>query len=311
MQTLQDFRPSSSSGRSRGRILRLMSAAFAGLLLTPALAACSNPTPIKVSVQEPGGLRTSTCETAYSRASTREHLDMGPFGIATAESYEETAQSWIDAAVECPSRRDEAAVYAARAHMRAWHVQSGEAAGAKPSTSLAISSSDNLDTAAATMGKEAATQAAKGEDMAGFAMSILAARHAGAEWMLSLSDAHTTAGQILVSHLEADPRPGTYSVQELLTHPDTIIDKANGLRSPTTALVEMNAARSILASIDAMSKTTSGTGKHQEGSADEAARNHRKAVRELTDLAVSHIYLSLAFGYPNTKTAIFAPLSAS
>lgn len=314
MQTLQVSYPSSASGRARGRILRLLSAGLVGLLLTPAVSACSNPTPIRVASQEPDGLKTSACESAYSMASSREHRDTGPLGIHTPESYEETARTWVDAAVNCPARRDEATVYSARAHLRAWRLKTGDDPQAAPSTDLAVASSSNLDTAAATMAKEAATQAAEGEDQAGFAVSVLAARTTGAEWMLALSDAHTTAGQTLVSHLDADPRPGTYSVQELLAHPDTIIDRTNGLQAPTIAVVEMNAARTTVASIHAMTKTTTEFGQDGErsgGSAKKAANDHQESLRELTNLAISHLYLSLAFGYPNVKAAIFEPITKS
>ena len=310
MQTLQDSCLTSATGRARRRILRLLSAGLVGVLLTPAVSACSNRTPIRVASQEPDGLKTSACESAYSRASIREHRDRGPLGIPTPESFEKTAQAWVDAAVNCPARRDEATVYSARAHLRAWHQKTGDDPRARPSTDLTVASSADLDTAASSMGKDAATQAAEGEDQAGFAVSVLASRTAGAEWMLALSDAHTTAGQILVSHLEADPRPGTYSVQELLAHPDTIIDKANGLQAPTIAVVEMNAARTIVASIHAMTKTTTGfrqNGERHGGSAKQAAGDHQESLRVLTNLAISHLYLSLAFGYPDVEAAIFEP----
>lgn len=308
MQTLQDSQPAPPQGHVGKALSRFLSAILVLLLTVLGTAACSNQSAVHVTDLEPAGSKPSPCESAYKRAHSRERSYGKPTDISTPQSREDTGQAWIEVAISCTTRVDEAAVHSAQAFLSAWLMENRDETNPRPRIDLTRQSFLSLDKAAQYLGQDAARQSALSEDQAGFALMTLAARQRDSEWLLPLADAHTTAAQTLVSHLDKDPRLGVYSVQDLLAHPDTMIDKANGLRTPTRALIEMNSARSILDSIGTMTETRSFPGRANKNSAryeHSTIRDREEGLRQLINLAVSHLYLALAFGYPNTPEALF------
>lgn len=309
MQTLQDSQPAPPQGHVGKELSRFLSTILVLLLTVLGTSGCSNRSVIHVTDLEPVGSKPSPCERAYKRAHSREQLYGKPTDILTPQSREETGQAWIEVAISCPTRVDEAAVHSAQAFLSAWLMENRETTDPRPRIDLTRNSFLSLDKAAENLGQDAARQSALSEDQAGFALMTLAARQTDGEWLLPLADAHITAAQTLASHLDKDPRLGVYSVQDLLAHPDTMIDKANGLRTPTRALIEMNSARTILEAIGTMTETKLFPGKANKKSAGSELSiisNREEGLRQLINLAVSHLYLALAFGYPNTSEALFS-----
>lgn len=144
---------------------------------------------------------------------------------------------------------------------------------------------DLVDTAAA----------ADAEDVAGFAFEVLAARQvAGAT--LQQGDRCKAAAQMLASLGQDDARQGVYDPTPLLDHPDRMTDAATGLSAPTTAVVLMDCARSLIAAAhDTRADQTSQT---EPTPTDEAWRAY--AVQ-----AANHALQAFRLGYPMIDEALF------
>ena len=139
------------------------------------------------------------------------------------------------------------------------------------------------------------TAAADAEDVAGFAFEVLAARQvAGAT--LQQGDRCKAAAQMLASLGQDDARQGVYDPTPLLDHPDRMTDTVTGLSAPTTAVVLMDCARSLIAAAhDTRADQTSQT---EPTPTDEAWRAY--AVQ-----AANHVLQAFRLGYPMIDEALF------
>ena len=140
-----------------------------------------------------------------------------------------------------------------------------------------------------------AAAAADAEDVAGFAFEVLAARQvAGAT--LQQGDRCKAAAQMLASLGQDDARQGVYDPTPLLDHPDRMTDTVTGLSAPTTAVVLMDCARSLIAAAhDTRADQTSQT---EPTPTDEAWRAY--AVQ-----AANHVLQAFRLGYPMIDEALF------
>ncbi|MBI0143060.1 hypothetical protein H3V02_07730 [Bifidobacterium sp. W8106] len=264
-----------------------MRAGIAVLLLAVTISGCA-PSAVHVSQHDPDNLRPTACEQAWTRARQSERLQK--------DQANSRAQAWIQAARECPARLDEATVHAAQALAAS---QDGQA-NRQTATLRLVQAAQQLDPLAKALPVELADQAITGEDRSGFELSVLAARKTDAAWMLTLADAHTAAAQILVGHAKHDPRQGVYPTTDLLAHPDECIDPANGIQTPTPALIEMDTARTLLA----VGKKLNGSSGTIRTDASQNAKSHQQATSALVDMIVAHMSMAMNLGYPATSSAL-------
>ncbi|MBI0126551.1 hypothetical protein H3U87_05340 [Bifidobacterium sp. W8101] len=264
-----------------------MRAGIAVLLLAVTISGCA-PSAVHVSQHDPDNLRPTACEQAWTRARQSERLQEDQANSRT--------QVWIQAARECPARLDEATVHAAQALA----ASQGGQANRQTATLRLVQAAQQLDPLAKALPVELADQAITGEDRSGFELSVLAARKTDAAWMLTLADAHTTAAQILVGHAKHDPRQGVYPTTDLLAHPDECTDPANGIQTPTPALIEMDTARTLLA----VGKKLNGSSGTIRTDASQNAKSHQQATSALVDMIVAHMSMAMILGYPATSSAL-------
>ena len=241
-----------------------------------------------VSQHDPDNLRPTACERAWTQARQSERLQK--------DQANSRAQVWIQAARECPARLDEATVHAAQALA----ASQGGQANRQTATLRLVQAAQQLDPLAKALPVELADQAITGEDRSGFELSVLAARKTDAAWMLTLADAHTAAAQILVGHAKHDPRQGVYPTTDLLAHPDECTDPANGIQTPTPALIEMDTARTLLA----VGKKLNGSSGTIRTDASQNAKSHQQATSALVDMIVAHMSMAMNLGYPATSSAL-------
>ena len=241
-----------------------------------------------VSQHDPDNLRPTACEQAWTRARQSERLQK--------EQADTRAQAWVQAARECPARLDEATVHAAQALA----ASQGGQASRQTATLRLVQAAQRLDPLAKALPVELADQAITGEDRSGFELSVLAARRTDAAWMLTLADAHTAAAQILVGHAKHDPRQGVYPTTDLLAHPDECTDPANGIQTPTPALIEMDTARTLLA----VGRKLNGSSGTIRTDASQNAKSHQQATSALVDMIVAHMSMAMNLGYPATSSTL-------
>ena len=268
-------------------LARRMRAGIAVLLLAVTIAGCA-PSAVHVSQHDPDNLRPTACEQAWTRARQSEQLQR--------DRANSRAQAWIQAARECPARLDEATVHAAQALT----ASQGGQANRQTATLRLVQAAQQLDPLAKALPVELADQAIIGEDRSGFELSVLAARKTDAAWMLTLADAHTAAAQILVGRAKHDPRQGVYSTTDLLAHPEKSTDPANGIQTPTPALIEMDTARTLLA----VGRKLNGSSGAIRTDASQNEKSHRQATSALVDMIVAHMSMAMNLGYPATSSAL-------
>ena len=268
-------------------LARRMRAGIAVLLLAVTISGCA-PSAVHVSQHDPDNLRPTACEQAWTRARQSERLQEDQANSRT--------QVWIQAARECPARLDEATVHAAQALA----ASQGGQANRQTAMLRLVQAAQQLDPLAKALPVELADQAITGEDRSGFELSVLAARKTDAAWMLTLADAHTAAAQILVGHAKHDPRQGVYPTTDLLAHPDECTDPANGIQTPTPALIEMDTARTLLA----VGKKLNGSSGTIRTDASQNAKSHQQATSALVDMIVAHMSMAMILGYPATSSAL-------
>lgn len=268
-------------------LARRMRAGIGALLLAAIISGCA-PSAVHVSQHDPDNLRPTACEQAWTRARQSERVQQ--------DQADRRAQTWVQAARECPARLDEATVHAAQALT----ASQGGQANRQTAALRLVQSAQQLDPLAKALPVELADQAITGEDRSGFELSVLAARKTDAAWMLTLADAHTAAAQILVGHAKHDPRQGVYPTTDLLAHPDECTDPANGIQTPTPALIEMNAARTLLA----VGRKLNGSSGFTRTEASQNAKSHQEATSALVDMIVAHISMAMNLGYPATSSAL-------
>ena len=268
-------------------LARRMRAGIGALLLAAIISGCA-PSAVHVSQHDPDNLRPTACEQAWTRARQSERVQQ--------DQADSRAQAWAQAARECPARLDEATVHAAQALT----ASQGGQANRQTAALRLVQAAQQLDPLAKALPVELADQAITGEDRSGFELSVLAARKTDAAWMLTLADAHTAAAQILVGHAKHDPRQGVYPTTDLLAHPDECTDPANGIQTPTPALIEMDAARTLLA----VGRKLNGSSGFTRTEASQNAKSRQEATSALVDMIVAHISMAMNLGYPATSSAL-------
>ena len=268
-------------------LARRMRAGIGVLLLAAIISGCA-PSTVHVSQHDPDNLRPTACEQAWTRARQSERVQQ--------DQADSRAQAWVQAARECPARLDEATVHAAQALT----ASQGGQANRQTAALRLVQAAQQLDPLAKALPVELADQAITGEDRSGFELSVLAARKTDAAWMLTLADAHTAAAQILVGHAKHDPRQGVYPTTDLLAHPDECTDPANGIQTPTPALIEMDAARTLLA----VGRKLNGSSGFTRTEASQNAKSRQEATSALVDMIVAHISMAMNLGYPATSSAL-------
>ena len=268
-------------------LARRMRAGIGALLLAAIISGCA-PSAVHVSQHDPDNLRPTACEQAWTRARQSERVQQ--------DQADSRAQAWVQAARECPARLDEATVHAAQALT----ASQGGQANRQTAALRLVQAAQQLDPLAKALPVELADQAITGEDRSGFELSVLAARKTDAAWMLTLADAHTAAAQILVGHAKHDPRQGVYPTTDLLAHPDECTDPANGIQTPTPALIEMDAARTLLA----VGRKLNGSPGLTRTEASQNAKSRQEATSALVDMIVAHISMAMNLGYPATSSAL-------
>ena len=268
-------------------LARRMRAGIGVLLLAAIISGCA-PSAVHVSQHDPDNLRPTACEQAWTRARQSERVQQ--------DQADSRAQAWVQAARECPARLDEATVHAAQALT----ASQGRQANRQTAALRLVQAAQQLDPLAKALPVELADQAITGEDRSGFELSVLAARKTDAAWMLTLADAHTAAAQILVGHAKHDPRQGVYPTTDLLAHPDECTDPANGIQTPTPALIEMDAARTLLAVV----RKLNGSPGFTRTEASQNAKSRQEATSALVDMIVAHISMAMNLGYPATSSAL-------
>ena len=268
-------------------LARRMRAGIGVLLLAAIISGCA-PSAVHVSQHDPDNLRPTACEQAWTRARQSERVQQ--------DQADSRAQAWVQAARECPARLDEATVHAAQALT----ASQGGQANRQTAALRLVQAAQQLDPLAKALPVELADQAITGEDRSGFELSVLAARKTDAAWMLTLADAHTAAAQILVGHAKHDPRQGVYPTTDLLAHPDECTDPANGIQTPTPALIEMDAARTLLA----VGRKLNGSSGFTRTEASQNAKSRQEATSALVDMIVAHISMAMNLGYPATSSAL-------
>ena len=268
-------------------LARRMRAGIGVLLLAAIISGCA-PSAVHVSQHDPDNLRPTACEQAWTRAQQSERVQQ--------DQADSRAQAWVQAARECPARLDEATVHAAQALT----ASQGGQANRQTAALRLVQAAQQLDPLAKALPVELADQAITGEDRSGFELSVLAARKTDAAWMLTLADAHTAAAQILVGHAKHDPRQGVYPTTDLLAHPDECTDPANGIQTPTPALIEMDAARTLLA----VGRKLNGSSGFTRTEASQNAKSRQEATSALVDMIVAHISMAMNLGYPATSSAL-------
>ena len=268
-------------------LARRMRAGIGALLLAAIISGCA-PSAVHVSQHDPDNLRPTACEQAWTRARQSERVQQ--------DQADSRAQAWVQAARECPARLDEATVHAAQALTASQGGQTNRQTAAL----RLVQAAQQLDPLAKALPVELADQAITGEDRSGFELSVLAARKTDAAWMLTLADAHTAAAQILVGHAKHDPRQGVYPTTDLLAHPDECTDPANGIQTPTPALIEMDAARTLLA----VGRKLNGSSGFTRTEASQNAKSRQEATSALVDMIVAHLSMAMNLGYPATSSAL-------
>ena len=268
-------------------LARRMRAGIGVLLLAAIISGCA-PSAVHVSQHDPDNLRPTACEQAWTRARQSERVQQ--------DQADSRAQAWVQAARECPAHLDEATVHAAQALT----ASQGGQANRQTAALRLVQAAQQLDPLAKALPVELADQAITGEDRSGFELSVLAARKTDAAWMLTLADAHTAAAQILVGHAKHDPRQGVYPTTDLLAHPDECTDPANGIQTPTPALIEMDAARTLLA----VGRKLNGPSGLTRTEASQNAKSRQEATSALVDMIVAHISMAMNLGYPATSSAL-------
>ncbi len=246
----------------------------------------------------------SACESAlYSALDNDEVANSSALLVQRYFASRSAWSQWLDVAAHCSARFDEGVIRSAQAASRA--VTLGSHLGIDSDTwddlveELVLSSEEESANLTELVDLSAAALA---EDRVGFALEVLAARGAD-NATLSLSDWHKTIAELLASAAEEDTRQKVYDVEELLTHPNTTTDAANGLRASTVAIIEMDCTRSLIAAAN-----TGGTASSDDNDSTDTA-DEIAAMRAYAALAVEHAYRAIQLGYPAIDEALLVTTS--
>lgn len=277
---------------------RIATAATVMALMTA--TACTTP---RLEGRDEAERAVSPCESAITSAMAADTIIAS--GIPILMTYDATLEArdaWLDTAVQCPARFGEGVMRAARMAVTAQRLgETFDGADTDPGWSTSgITSLDSATHQSALNELVDVADAALAEDKAGFALEVLAAQ--GVEGAsLQSSDSHKAAAQMLASIGDDDPRQGVYDVTALLAHPTNATDNSTGLRAPTSAIVQMDAARAL---IDAAA-----TRSDNAASTDDTTTIDRdiidEAWRAYAIQAADNARQAFLAGFPMTDEAIF------
>ncbi|OZG50288.1 hypothetical protein BOCO_0805 [Bombiscardovia coagulans] len=278
------------------------------MLLLSAIAVSLGGCSPLISIQETDPpqehVELSLCDQAWTKAHRAEQFMADPLfsRAAGSRTIEPLAAShaWSEVAVNCPTRLEEAVTRSALALTQANTRQ----AVTQP-YEMTADVLPSLASTASVMSVDELVTAAKAEDEAGFATTVLAGRNSSASnFLLQTADHHHTAAQTFALTLSGsnDPRQGVYSVEELLRAPQVTVDPSTQLQAPTPAIVEINCARSLLKVTNDFS--ISHAAAHQSGEG-----RLKAGLTALTQLAIAHVYTAFLLGYPTFDQALFQSLN--
>lgn len=251
-------------------------------------AACSTP---RVSGRAEAERQASPCERAYAVAtsSSATMSDLSQHAVIRYLAARNAASAWERTAAQCPSRFADGTMHAAQSRFMARSLASRTGMETSDVTLARFDGVESLDIDASS-----ASTMAQAEDAAGFATQVLAARSAGPV-TLDVSDRHKVTSQRLVSLSgQDDDRRKIYDAAELIAHPDTSVDDANGISASTSAIIEMDCAR---IEIEAVAGSTASQ------STSEQSRSETLAV--LSSLIADRAELAFEWGYPTFDEALF------
>lgn len=309
MQTLSELQTRTSTAFNIRRIARIcvILSVNTGILL---LSACSSPLSVKelnISISQTQ-VEPSACDQAWTHAQHVESRMKDPFFNKSAGSRlldPVTANTaWQQVASNCPARFEEAIVRSALALHRANTTQRST----QQPEEMVAETIPNLTSSTTIMNNTELTTAAKIEDEAGFAYTVLAGRNSQqSSLLLSNADKHHAMAQVFASALTTpDPREGIYSVKELLNNPQTTLDPANKLLAPTPSVVEINCARHLLTVTRSVVDAHRVNGTTPQSRQETESKTGRETLIRLT---TAHFYTALELGYPSYDQALFTPQS--
>lgn len=259
--------------------------------MTLVLSGCAMP---RIDGKDEAAQSRTSCEVVYERANRNRTLSLDASTPAMLRFvYAQRAQrDWLNVASQCSGRFQEGAVRSAESQYLAstiadhWHLDFSAAGTA--SVAYAPQRLDGWTNA--VLSPQALGSLALAEDRAGFAWEVLAPR-SGAEQAVSMSDIHKATAQQLISAGSAtDTRRKVYDVKDLLHHPDTVVDN-RGIAAPTTAAVEMDCARELLAATSTASLAS-------DAAPNATATQRGDSLIVVASLVANRLMGAFHYGYP-------------
>lgn len=290
------------------RHLRSSVVALMTCLLIVLSSGCSSDFGISMRLagREEGEDTLSSCELSLKSANSNDAESVDGLQFMFRKIAAQRAQQrWLGVAEYCSGRFAEGTMSSALAGYRHYLLANQQDDSASPHSSLAEdglneSELSDLGFDPSSISSAESSAIALAEDRSGFALEILAARNGNDAGLLALSDNQKAVAQTFVSvHPNAsDPRQKVYSVTNLLSHPQTIADPANGLTAPTAASVLMNCARAEIAAMTAARNAS-------------ARPSSERLTRLVAELATLRAYQALKLGYPAFESALFVSKNAA
>ncbi|KFI55320.1 hypothetical protein BCAL_1336 [Bifidobacterium callitrichos DSM 23973] len=265
------------------------------------LSGCASGLP-HLQAQVDDATALSVCESSYLAATSGgEGADGRPMMMRYLAART-AADAWTDVAVNCTGRFAEGTLHAAQTSYAAQKLASRLGLPA-----LSPATVDYGDVVKLDIADKALDAIALAEDRAGFSIEVLAARKVNGA-TLAMSDNHKTAAQHLfsLSGTDKDPRRKVYTVDDLISHPDSISDPATGITANTVSVVEMNCAREYLDAISgALGESTSSSASTTGNESDAAIRASAKTLKWLSRVATARAWRAFDLGYPTFDAALF------
>ncbi|KAA8816245.1 hypothetical protein EMB92_04785 [Bifidobacterium callitrichos] len=286
----------------RARHARAWTAAAVSLAMIASLSGCASGLP-HLQAQVDDATTLSACESAYLAATSgKEEADARPVMMRYLAART-AADAWTDVAVNCTGRFAEGTLHAAQASYTAQQLASRLGL-----PELSPATVDYGDVVKLDIADKALDAIALAEDRAGFSIEVLAARKVNGA-TLAMSDNHKTAAQHLfsLSGTDKDPRRKVYTVNDLISHPDSISDPATGITANTVSVVEMNCAREYLDAISGAIGESTSSGESTTGNESDAAiRASAKTLKWLSRVTTARAWRAFDLGYPTFDAALFS-----
>lgn len=271
-------------------------------------------------------LQLAEAEDASAMASAQSGTVRGLESLTVWQRQRKATQArdaWRSVAVTCQGRFAEGVLESGRASFIAAGL--AQRAGIPyADTVTTVNERTEITIADATAGNLALAH-----DRAGFAFEVLAARHNANATLAKLSDHHKALASGFAARTpNTDDRSAIYSVQQLLANPDTILDAASGLQTPTSAAVAMDLVREQLNALAADSSNSTahssantsasstqssrGTENNESGGESSSADTTRIVIADdstatlLANLLAEETAQSLQLGFPSFNEALFS-----